>query len=141
MTASDVDVVRRLFRAVEERDLEAMLACYADDVEIHEAESLPYGGVYRGREGAVAHAMAFLESWGRYQGAEEARLEARVIGDGSGTVAVSFWHKATGPRDDMVLREREVSIYEVRDGKVARSQMFHADVAKLNGFLEKGASP
>jgi len=36
--SDEVAVVRRLFAAVEDRDLQSMLACYADDVEIHEAE-------------------------------------------------------------------------------------------------------
>ena len=48
--SDEVAVVRRLFAAVEDRDLQRMLACYADDVEIHEAEVLPYGGTWRGRE-------------------------------------------------------------------------------------------
>ena len=44
-----MDVVRRLFRAVERRDRDAVMACYAEDVEIHEAAVLPYGGTWRGR--------------------------------------------------------------------------------------------
>ena len=58
--AYEVQVVRRLFAAVEDRNLENLLACYSDDVEIHEAEELPYGGTWRGRAGAAAHAAAFI---------------------------------------------------------------------------------
>jgi len=36
-------VVQRLFAAVENRDLDRLLACYSDDVEITEADTLPYG--------------------------------------------------------------------------------------------------
>jgi len=42
--SDEVAVVRRLFAAVEDRDLQSMLACYADDVEIHEAEVCPMAG-------------------------------------------------------------------------------------------------
>ena len=59
--SQDVELVRRLFNAVEDRDLEALLDCYDAAIEIHEADSLPYGGVYRGHEGARAHAAAWLE--------------------------------------------------------------------------------
>ena len=40
--SDEVEVIRGLFAAVEDRDLERMLACYADDVEVHEADVLPF---------------------------------------------------------------------------------------------------
>jgi hypothetical protein len=66
--SDEVEVVRRLFDAVERRDPEGVLACYAEDVEINEAAVLPYGGTYRGHQGAVAHAAGFLTAWNPYQG-------------------------------------------------------------------------
>jgi ketosteroid isomerase-like protein len=63
--SDEVEVVRRLFAAVEDRDLEQILACYSDEVEIHEADVLAYGGIWRGREGAVAHAVGFMRARGR----------------------------------------------------------------------------
>jgi hypothetical protein len=45
---------------VQERDREALLALYHDEIEFHDAESLPYGGVFRGkrqaRERLASHA-------------------------------------------------------------------------------------
>jgi ketosteroid isomerase-like protein len=41
MTTDNVEVVRRLFRAVEERDIEPMYDIYAPDVVVQEASSLP----------------------------------------------------------------------------------------------------
>ena len=38
--SDDVAVVQRLFAAVEDRDLDGLLACYSDDVEITEADAL-----------------------------------------------------------------------------------------------------
>lgn len=61
----ELDVVRRLFAAVEERDLDRVLDCYDEDVEIHEAGVLPYGGVWRGYGGAAGHAAAFAQAWAR----------------------------------------------------------------------------
>jgi hypothetical protein len=77
--SEQVDVVRRLFKAVEERDLQGLLDCYDERVEIHEAASLPDGGVYHGRDGAVQHAMGFLAAWGTHQGDAEQRLDARFF--------------------------------------------------------------
>jgi ketosteroid isomerase-like protein len=133
--SDEVDVVRRLFAAVEDRDLERMLACYADDVEIVEAEVLPYGGIWRGHEGAVAHAVGFLNSWAALQGPNEIRLDARFWGDGAETVCVLFRHRAADPVSEARFDAPEVSIYQVRDEQVVRSQMFHADSYAVVRFL------
>jgi ketosteroid isomerase-like protein len=133
--SDEVEVVRRLFAAVEDRDLERLLACYADDVEIHEADVLPYGGIWRGHEGAVAHAVGFLSTWGALQGPEEIPLDAQFWGDGAGTVCVLFRHRAVDPAGGERFDAPEVSIYEVRDERVVRSQMFHADSAAVVRFL------
>jgi uncharacterized protein len=131
----EVEVVRRLFAAVEDRDLARVLACYADDVEIHEAEVLPYGGIWRGHEGAAAHAAAFLSTWQALQGPDEIPLHAHFWSDGAGTVCVLFRHRAVAPAGGERFDAPEVSIYQVRDDRVVRSQMFHADSAAVVRFL------
>jgi uncharacterized protein len=133
--SDEVDVVRRLFTAVEDRDLERVLDCYSEDVEITEAEVLPYGGTWRGREGATAHAEAFMRTWGGLQDPEESRLDARFWGDGTGTVCAVFRHRASDPTSGARFDAPEVGVYEVRDNHVVRSQMFHADSAAVIGFL------
>jgi uncharacterized protein len=130
-----VEVVRRLFAAVEDRDLEHILACYSDEVENHEADVLPYGGIWRGREGAVAHAVGFMRSCAALQGPEERVLGARFWGDGAGTVCVLFRHRAVDPLGGARFDAPEVGIYQVRDERVVHSQMFHADSAAVRGFL------
>lgn len=138
--SDDVDVVRRLFDAVESRDRDALLACYAKDVEISEAAVLPYGGVYRGHDGALAHALRFLAAWTPYQGPDEIKLDPHFWGDGAGTVCVLFRHRAVDPMRGVRLDAPEVSIYQVQDGRVARSQMFHADSAAVAQFLHEAQS-
>jgi ketosteroid isomerase-like protein len=133
--SDEVEVVRRLFATVEDRDLERMLACYSDDVEICEAEVLPYGGIWRGKEGATAHAVGFMRSWAALQGPGERVLGARFWGDGAGLVCVLFRHRAVDPVGGARFDAPEVGIYQVRDERVVRSQMFHADSAAVLGFL------
>jgi ketosteroid isomerase-like protein len=138
--SDEVQVVRRLFDAVECRDRDELLACYAEDVEITEAEVLPYGGTYRGHEGALAHALNFLTAWGPYQGPDEVKLDAQYWGDGAATVCVLFRHRAVDPNRAVRLDAPEVGIYQVQDGRVARSQMFHADSAAVAQFLADAAA-
>ncbi len=78
---SDAEVALGVIQAVEERDGAKLFELYQEDVQLHDAPSLPYGG---------------------------ARFESPVIG-----------------------------LYEVRDGKLARAQMFHYDTAAINAFLER----
>jgi uncharacterized protein len=135
--SDNVDVVRRIFRAVEERDLQALLDCYDENVEIREAESLPYGGVYRGHDGAIAHAAGWFDAWGDLQTADESRLEPTFLEGEEGTVGVVFRHRANDPEHDSRLDSTEVSIYSISAGRVVRSQMFHADSAAVVEFLER----
>jgi uncharacterized protein len=133
--SDDVEVVRRLFSAVEDRDFDRLLACYADDIEIHEATVLPWGGVWRGPEGVAAHAAEFMRAWGALQGPAESRLDARFWSDGAGTVCAVFRHRALDPATGARFDAPEVGIYRIRDDRVVRSQMFHADSAAVVGFL------
>ena len=137
--SDEVEVVRRLFAAVEDRDLDRLLACYAADVEIHEADGLPYGGIWRGRDGATAHAAGFLQAWAALQGPEEVPLAAQFWDDGAGTVCVLFRHRAANPLSGSRFDAPEVGIYQVRDEEVVRSQMFHADSEAVARFLRDNA--
>lgn len=137
--SAKIDVVKRLFDAVEDRDLETMLACYAPTVEIHETSALPYGGVYRGHVGATEHAIAFMAAWGRHQGPEEALLGPTFAETEDGKVLVCFRHKAVDRATGARIDEPEISLYEVSEGQVVRSRMFHFDPNRLSSFLD--ASP
>lgn len=131
----DVDVVRRMFTAVEERDFDGLLACYSDDVEINEAAVLPWGGVWRGPEGVAAHAAAFMRTWGSLQGPRESQLDAQFFSDGAGTVCAVFRHRGVDPVSGARFDAPEVGVYRIHDDRVVRSQMFHADSAAVVTFL------
>lgn len=138
---ANVEVVRRLFDAVERRDFEAMLDCYAPDVEINESADLPYGGTYHGHDGARQHAIAFMRTWGRFQqDGADARLDARFAEGPDGVVTAVFHHRATDHDRGEHIDGDEVSVYEVRDEKIVRSQMFHFEQGKLARFLDGGAA-
>jgi uncharacterized protein len=137
--SDDVEVVRRLFAAVEDRDFDRLLACYSDDIEINEADVLPYGGAWRGHEGVAAHVAGFMHAWGDLQGAEEVRLDAQFFADGAGTVCAVFRHRAVDPASGARFDAPEVGVYQVRGDRVVRSQMFHADSAAVVEYLSRVA--
>ncbi len=66
MSAENVETVRRLFKAVEERDLAGFLAVYDPELVIREASVLTYGEVYHGHDGAKQHGNGFAVTWGKF---------------------------------------------------------------------------
>lgn len=134
--AEATQVVRRLFRAVEARDLDGLLDCYADSVEIHEASGLPYGGTHRGLDGARRHALAFHQAWGQFQSPVAEGMQPQLVYAGGGTVLVLFRHRARDLRSGLTLDGPEVGVYDVADGAIVRSRMFHFDPCALTRFLD-----
>jgi uncharacterized protein len=133
-----IAVVRKLFEAVAHRDPAGVFGAYHPDIVISEALSLPYGGEYRGREGAIRHAEGFRSTWDRYQPEASRNLEPEflVVGDR----VIVLWRfqaqRQTGECVDLPV----VSIYRLRDGRIIESRMFHFDTAALLRFIESSGT-
>src|SRR5215475_14548403 len=130
--------VEALFEAVERRDSDGVRAGYDENITIHEAASLPYGGDYRGLDGALRHGQGFRAAWDRFQPYEARGLDPRIIADGD-HVVVLWRHKVENPDSGDRLDLPAVSIYRMENEKVADSRMFHFDAAALLRFLERNA--
>jgi ketosteroid isomerase-like protein len=140
--SDSVDVVLRAFRAVEQRDPDALYALYHPEVEFHEAPSLPYGGAFRGedverdRQGGEG---TWSGTWNPVQPtAAERAMDPRVVAAEGDEVVVLYRQRAVdraGRRFDRPV----LGLYEVRDGKLARAQMFHFDTAAILEFLSAAA--
>jgi ketosteroid isomerase-like protein len=141
---ANIDVVRRLFALVEERgnakDLAARWpvyeAVYGPEVTIHEAPSLPYGGSYTGATALAGHAQAFNRAWEGLQDVHERRLEPQFFADVD-RVAVLWRQRGHNPETGERIDLPAVSIYELRDGRIIDSRMFHFDAAAVAGFLQR----
>ena len=139
---SDAEVVLGVIRAVQERDGEKLFELYHPDVELHEAPSLPYGGVVGGMPSLVeqlesAPENTWLGTWGPLQPTEaERRFDPRVISEKDGEVVVLYRMRAVAA-DGERFEAPVIGLYEVRDGKFARAQMFHYDTQAINAFLER----
>jgi len=130
--------VEALFEAVERRDREGVRAAYDENITIHEAASLPYGGDYRGLEGALRHGQGFRATWDPFQPHRARGLAPRVLADGD-HVVVLWHHKVENPATGDRLELPAVSVYRMEKAKVADSRMFHFDTALLLRFLERNA--
>jgi uncharacterized protein len=138
MPARDnVELVRAIFRAIEGRDVARLLELVAPDAEFHWPPSLPYGGT-----GPLQPAVgpSWAETWIPLQPTEaEQRMDARVVAATDDEVVV-LWHQRgvapTGERCDAPV----LALYLIREGKLARAQMFYFDSAELAAFLVRAAA-
>jgi uncharacterized protein len=135
MSQENVENTRRLFKAVEDRDVAGVLAAYDPEIVIRDAESLPYGGEYHGFEGAKQHIEGAARTWNHLQPAAERKMDAVFLD--SGDYVIVFWRlrglaTSSGRKLDLPV----VSVYKMRGGKIVESQMFYSDTVSLLQFLE-----
>jgi uncharacterized protein len=139
---SNAEVVLAVIRAVEERDADALFELYHDDVELHDAPSLPYSYTARGKAAMrdqleTAPETTWLGTWGPLQPTEsERRMDARIIAAAGDEVVALYQQRGVSPEGER-FEKPCVGLYEVRDGKLARAQMFHYDTAAITEFLAR----
>ena len=140
MSARDrnVQVMLEIFRALEERDPnrrtvdEGEEVLYQRDVEFRWPPALPYGGTFRGKDAAIWSA-----TWNPLQPtAAERKMDPQVIGADDHQVAILYRQRGVSPSGERFEGD-VIGVYELRDFKLARAQMFYFDEAALVQFLRQ----
>lgn len=131
-----VDTVMAVFAAVEQRDDAALARVCQPDVEFCWPPSLPYGGTVGGLAGRGEGWAAY---WDRLQPtADLRRLNPRVIAAAGQEVVVLWRQRGLTPAGES-LDSEVLGLYRVREGKLARAQMFHFDPAPVCAFLARAS--
>jgi len=130
MKEKNIEVMLKLFSAVERHDEQQLIALCQPNVEFHWPPSL-YGGSRPGWD----------ETWLPFQpSAAERRMGPRVVAASANEVVV-LWHQRgvspTGERFD----GEALGLYQLRDGKLARAQMFYFDTTAVASFLARAITP
>ena len=124
MGEQSVEAVKSLYEAFGRGDVPAVLGAMAADIEWHEAEGMPYGGVHHGPEEVAQNVFGpQIEDIPDFAVTPE---EFITSGD---TVAVVARYTGTGKATGKALNLQVVHVWDVRDGKIARFRQF-ADTAK-----------
>ena len=116
-STGNADVVAAIYAAMAEADLDAVLACCRPDVTITQADELPWGGRYVGRDGLFEFAtrlVGTIDSKVTAEGLFEAGDRVVQRGRTAGTV------RATGATFDVA----EVHVWTLRDGLVVAADFY-----------------
>lgn len=115
MTSDDERLIERYFRAFNEHDLEAVMACFPDDAVIVESD----GHRREGRDAVRALYVTQLTA------TPDGRCDLRTLvgRDGSG-VAESAFH-GTRSRDGRAIRAVGVDVFELADGRIKEIRNYH----------------
>jgi len=131
---SAVDVVLQVFRSVEERDPQLAVEVYHDDLEFHWPRPLPYAGSSYGLKASLERRPGWAQTWDPFRGPSDHGLGARVVAASEDEVVV-LWHQRGRDRAGRELDTPVLGLYRVRDGKLARAQMFYFDPLAAAEFL------
>ena len=130
----NVEGLLEIFAAIERRDPQRVLELCCPDVEFHWPPSLPYGGVSRGLGG---DRPTWSATWVPLQPTEAERLmDPRVVAATEEEVVVCWEQRGLSPAGDR-FDGPVLGLYRMREGKLARAQMFHFDTVALASFLAK----
>ena len=121
-------LVLKVFDAIERRDDKLFRDALHPEFEIVWPTSLPYGG---------DKGVTWSETWEPFQPtAAERKLDPRVVAANENTVVVLWRQRGLAPSGDRFNGE-VLGLYQIRDGKLSRAQMFYFDSAAVANFLAK----
>jgi ketosteroid isomerase-like protein len=136
------EVMLEIFRAIETRDpqrvdVKRWFELVQSDAEFHWPPSLPYGGTARGPRRADDTQVTWNGTWDALQPtAAERRMDPRVVASSDDEVVILWRQRGISPAGDRFEGE-VLGLYRLREGKLARAQMFYFDTQAAVSFLAK----
>jgi hypothetical protein len=129
---SNVDVLRGLYAAVEQGDIERVLGAMDAEIEWREAEGNPYepsGQAWIGPDAVVQNLFVHLGSeWDGFT------VHPKEFHDAGDTVVVEGRYTGTHNETGKSLDAQVCHVWRVRDGKITSFQLF-VDTAQLQDVM------
>src|SRR5262249_32660203 len=128
----NIEAVLEVFSAVERRDAQRMLDLVVPDVEFHWPPLLPYGGT---RRGLNPEGPTWGTPWDPFHPTPADRsLSPRPVAATAEEMVVHWQQRGLSPAGDRIDTP-VLGLYRLRDGKLARAQMFYFDPVAVVDFL------
>jgi ketosteroid isomerase-like protein len=111
MSQTNLDTITELYKAFENRDLDAILALFDPAIEITQTDALPWGGSYHGHAGAGTFLQTLLAH------VDSAVTTERMFAAGDHVVEIgrTSGRTVTG---GVPFDVAEVHVWRLRDGKI-----------------------
>jgi ketosteroid isomerase-like protein len=119
MSKENVEVVRRAWKAYNEKGIEAVGEYFADDCVSEDVPDLPDRATYRGKAGAQERERHFRETWGDWAWEPEEFIDA-----GDDVVVAMVVMRAHGRGSGAPVEVPAAFVYELRDGRIVRDRAF-----------------
>lgn len=116
MSTENVEVIRRFEDAFARGEIEGVLATLADDVVVHECDSVPYPGDHRGKDAFLALLETFVATWELEGGG---LVVDEILPAGPEKVLVLSRAEVIAKATGRPLELRIAEVYTVRDGRIA----------------------
>lgn len=117
---TELEIVKRSYEAFDRGDLDAVLADMDPQIEWHQAQGLPHGGLYRGIDEVRRNIFDPLdESW--WDGFTASPDEFLAAGD---QVVVVGRYRGTAKQTRKQLDVPFVHIWTIRDGRAMRFRQY-----------------
>jgi ketosteroid isomerase-like protein len=134
-TQANRALVRHAYDLFAQGRIDEFTAMLDDDFAIHEVDSLPYGGVHRGRAGFAALMAEISTRWWR-----SITFDVETIAtEGDRAIAygrMTLTGLATGTTVEMPAAE----LWTLKDGRVRELRILYGDVALANVAMGYGKS-
>lgn len=133
----NVATILRIFDAIERRDDNQFLENIGPAGEIHWPASLPYGG-----SAALAKPSGptWTDTWDRLQPtAAERAMNPRIVAANEDEVVVLWRQRGLSPAGERFDQE-VLALYQLREGKLRRAQMFYFDASAVAAFLARSST-
>ena len=133
---ANVRMVLEVFAAIEQRDAARFLALTQPGFAIGWPPSLPWNDGLPGRPDKHGHhARSWLEVWAPLQPtAAERQMHPEVIAAADDRVVVR-WHQRGRSPTGLSFDGQVLGLYQVRQERLARAQMFYFDPDAVKRFL------
>lgn len=122
-----IRLIEAVYEAFRHGDTAIILRLFAEDVELEQSQVLPWGGSYRGHEGA----RRFIGQLGSR--VNSTLMFERLIDSGEHVAAIG-WTEGTVNSNGAGYRVPIVHLWQVRGGKIARAE-FYVDHPRMLAAL------
>jgi uncharacterized protein len=127
MADGNVATIRRVYDAFQARDTNVIQELFAPDITIWQSPELPWGGVYQGHDGLFTFFLKLLENI-------ESQVTTESLFAAGDHVVQTGRTRGKALANGASFDIPEVHVWELRDGKVVRYQVYIDTPAMLDAL-------